>query len=105
MHKLRRWAYRLPVLALSLPWWQYLAALIYSAIFPLTNIAGGGLAEFGVAVTRPFIAVAWGGGVLLAATLHAEHAYLLGFGLAVFAQVVLLMSLVTLVVRKRCDEA
>ena len=105
MRNRRRWAYRLPRLVPFLPWWLYLAALIYSAIFPLTNLAGGDLAEVGIAVTTPFIAVAWGGGLLLVGILRTEHAYLLGFGLAVFAQVVLLMSLAAVVFRKCRDGA
>ena len=80
---------------------QLFIAAAYSAIFPLTNLVGGGLAMFGIALTLPFLGLAWVGGTALASLFRNEGAYLAGAALTVFLQVLLVLLIREAVIRKR----
>lgn len=80
---------------------QLAIALAYSAVFPLTNLAGGALAMFGIIVTLPFLGLAWIGGMVLVSLVGSEQAYLVGASLTVFLQVVSVMFVRSGILRKR----
>lgn len=70
-----------------------LAAVMYSAIFPLSNLFGGGVAMAGIFITLPFLPLGWIGGLSLVWLLGTERAFLAGVAISVFCQVVPLMAL------------
>ena len=53
-------------------------AALYAAIFPISNVAGGGIAMAGIFATLPFLPLAWVGGVALAWLFGTEQVYLVG---------------------------
>lgn len=68
---------------------QLVAALAYSMIFPLTNLAGGSAMFVGILLTMPFLPLAWVGGMILV-SVAGEKAFLYGAFITVLAQVLLL---------------
>jgi hypothetical protein len=70
---------------------RILLALAYAAIFPVTNLVGGGISLLGIAVTLPFLPVAWVTGMAAVSIAHSEAAYLVGASLGVLVQVLLLV--------------
>jgi hypothetical protein len=70
---------------------KILLPLAYAAIFPITNLVGGGISLLGIAVTLPFLPVAWVVGMAAVSITHSEAAYLAGASLGVLVQVLLLI--------------
>jgi hypothetical protein len=79
-----------------------LSVFAYSAIFPITNLAGGEAAGFGIFVSLPFLPVAWMGGVVTVWIAGSEKFYLIGAFIAIFIQV-WLVALVLFPTRKNND--
>lgn len=77
----------------------------YSAIFPLTNLAGGGLALAGIAVTLPFLSLAWVGGMAMVRLVGNEEAYLMGAFITIFVQVLLVLFAIANRSAKRATDA
>lgn len=70
---------------------QLLIAFAYSAVFPITNLIGGGLALLGIIITYPFLPLAWVGGTLTVSLFGSESAYLFGAFATVVLQVLFCM--------------
>lgn len=70
---------------------QLLIAFAYSAVFPITNLIGGGISLLGIIITYPFLPLAWGGGTLTVSAFGSESAYLFGAFVTVVLQVLLCM--------------
>lgn len=70
---------------------QLVLGLSYSAIFPITNLIGGGIMLFGIVVTYPFMPLAWVGGMLAVSLMGSESAYLFGAFTIILLQVFLCM--------------
>lgn len=66
-------------------------AFAYSAVFPITNLIGGGIMLLGIIITYPFLPLAWVGGTLTVSMFGSESAYLFGAFAAVVLQVLLCM--------------
>ena len=69
---------------------QFLLAVGYAAVFPLTNLVGGAMAMVGIAVTLPFLPIGWVVGMILVSITKSESTYLVGASIAVLSQVVVL---------------
>lgn len=76
---------------LSLTTRQIAFAVVYSAIFPLSNLVGGVVAGIGIVVTLPFLGLAWIGGMTAVSLVGNEAAYLAGAFLTILTQVLLLL--------------
>ena len=61
--------------------------LVYSAIFPATNLIGGSVMTIGIILSIPFLPLAWIGGMICVQLFGTEDAYLLGAFLTIFIQV------------------
>ena len=66
---------------------------MYSLIFPLSNLVGGGVAFIGMVFSLPFLPIAWVGGLLAVNGAHDENAYLIGAALTVMLQVLIIFTL------------
>jgi hypothetical protein len=77
-----------------------LIALMYSAIYPITNIFGGEISLFGMAITFPFLFIASACGMVIIGLVGTENAYFIGAYPAVVIQV--LVCTVMWVIIKRC---
>lgn len=84
---------------------QLAFALAYSAVFPLTNLAGGWVASLGILVTLPFLGLGWIGGMIMVSLVGRESAYLVGVFLMVFFQLVLILFARAAVSRKKDSGA
>jgi hypothetical protein len=71
--------------------------LIYSAIFPVTNLIGGGVMLIGIILTIPFLPFAWVVGVGFVNLFGSESFYLIGAYFGIFLQVIFLMPLLFLI--------
>jgi hypothetical protein len=90
---------------LSLTSRKIACALAYALIFPLTNLVGGGISLFGIVATLPFLPLAWVAGMAAVSLTQSEHAYLVGASLAVFLQVILILSISAYFLRRRNVDA
>ena len=70
---------------------QLLLAFAYSAVFPITNLIGGGTMLLGIIITYPFLPLAWVGGMLTVSVFGSESMYLIGASATVSLQVLLCM--------------
>lgn len=70
---------------------QLLVAFAYSAVFPITNLIGGGIMLLGIVITYPFLPLAWVGGMLTVSAVGSESAYLIGAFATIVLQVLLCM--------------
>ena len=70
---------------------QLLTAFAYSAVFPISNLIGGGIALVGIIVTYPFLPLAWAGGMLTVGMFGSEVVYLFGAFVTVVLQILLCM--------------
>jgi hypothetical protein len=68
-----------------------IAIVVYSLIFPLTQLMGESFVVVGFLVTLPFVPIAYICGMVTAVTFGSETGYIFGFSLAVLAQVVLVV--------------
>ena len=64
-----------------------LLIIIYSLIFPLSNLMGGVLSSIALWLTAPFMLLGWLGGMIFVWVAGTERAYLLGVFISIFAQV------------------
>ena len=70
---------------------QLFLVVAYSAIFPVTNWMGGPIAMVGILATLPFLPISWVAGMAAVSITKSEHSYLVGAGLAVLAQAMILL--------------
>jgi hypothetical protein len=66
---------------------QLLVVFIYSSIYPITNIVGGNIMDFGIFVSLPFLPFAWMGGMIVVWIAGSEKVYLLCAFISIFIQV------------------
>ena len=70
---------------------QITLAVAYSAIFPVTNLAGDPFMSIGIIATLPFLGLAWIGGMFMVSLIGTEEVYLIGSFLTILLQVLLLL--------------
>jgi len=71
---------------------QYIFAVIYSAIFPLSGLFGKTVVTIALFITIPFLPIAWIGGMALVDIFNTESAYPIGLYFSVLIQVLLVLK-------------
>lgn len=66
---------------------QFVAALAYSAAFPLSTVVGGGVMNFFLLATIPFLPLGWILGNVAIQIFGSTLAYPVGLSAAIFLQV------------------
>ncbi len=71
---------------------QYIFAITYSAIFPLSGLLGKTVASIALFITIPFLPIAWIGGMALVDIFNTEDAMPFGLYFSVLIQVLLVLK-------------
>lgn len=65
---------------------QLIGILIYSLVFPLSNLVGGSIMLAGIFLTLPALPLAWIGGMSIVWLFGNENLYLIGAGMTILLQ-------------------
>ena len=71
---------------------QYIFAIIYSAIFPLSGLLGKTIGLIALFITIPFLPIAWIGGMALVDIFNTDSVYLIGLYFSVLLQVLVVLK-------------
>jgi hypothetical protein len=81
-----------------------IAIIIYSLIFPLTQLMGEPFVVVGLLLTSPFLPIAYICGMLVAGLFGSEAGYVVGSCMAVMVQVALALVVVVVVRHARAQK-